>query len=239
MRVSKRAAVILAAIVVVYVVLPLESRLEPRNAPWLMALRRPYGQGGSLVVPTSWSRLRSIPGDWILARSEARGWSGSTWTHFLNLQPPRAQPERERDRTRYPRSAFWLSFSDATGFAIDTKAGTVTQDRILDPDTTIAMRLSDAQIDTLYEDALRCRLLEMPQPAQLQAFACGGEKWSGVLNVQAGAARNSLRWLPWSRVDQWSDDHKRLDAYIEELQRMVHNAPGFRALPRPRGNYID
>jgi len=228
-------ALILATIAIAFFLPPIESHLEP----WLIALRQPYGRGRSLVVPTSWSRLRSIPGDWIVARSQARDWGGSTWTHFVNIQPPRVQRERPQDRTRYPRNTFWLSFSDATGFAIDTKAGTVTQDRIGDPDTTTEMRLSDTQIDTLYEDALRCRLLEMPQPAQLHDFSSGDEKWTGVLTMQAGSARNALRWRPWSRGDLWSDDHKRLDAYIEELQRMVHEAPAFRALPPPRGTYID
>jgi hypothetical protein len=132
-----------------------------------------------------------------------------------------------------------VNYQDATGFAVDTKAGTVTQDRVSDPDTTIAMRLTEAQIDTLYEDALRYRLLEMPPPGQLSEFWSGAGKWTGVVTPHAGAFQQSLRWAPWTRSELWSGNHKRLDAYVNELQRMVHNAPAYRALPRPRSNYID
>jgi hypothetical protein len=101
------------------------------------------------------------------------------------------------------------------------------------------MQLAPAQLDTLYEDALGDRLFEMPQPAYIGTQWAGGEHWGGWLTARSGAMSNALRWDAWTMNVRWSDDHKRLNAYVSELVRMVKSLPEYRALPRPKGNYID
>ena len=68
------------------------------------------------------------------------------------------------DRERYPRRGFGIVFESQWGFAVDTFAGRVTKDLVSIPDTTIDLRLSDAQLDTLYDAVLRMRLFDYPEP---------------------------------------------------------------------------
>jgi hypothetical protein len=156
-----------------------------------------------------------------------------------NQQPPLQLPERTEDRARYPRETFEVRFVNDNGFGIDTASGMVNYDRIDDPDTMIALRLSDAQLDTLYEEALKNRLFEMEEPLPLGTRWAGAEHWGGMLTVKSGALERSFRWDVWNPTANWTDGHKRINSYVGTLERMVVTSPVYRAMPRPKGMYID
>ena len=177
-----------------------------------------------VIIPWSWDATRET---WYAARG--------AFTRWRNAQPPRPLPERKGDRERYPRRGFGLVLEDTRGFRVDTFAGTATKDMIGLPDTTIALRFSDAQLDTLYDAVIRMRLFDDPGPIPYLAH---GET---RLTVRAGP---STRVLAWSHGYFWpprpiSDGEKRLHALLDTIGRMVSTDPAFRALPPPKGIYID
>jgi hypothetical protein len=190
------------------------------------------------VAPPAWFQARSIYSTWLEARQRHADAERFARIRAFNARPPVPLVDRPADRATYPRESFAVSFVDENGFGVDTGKGTVTQDRISDPDTTVAMRLSPAELDTLYDDAIRDRLFEMPQPRPLP-WIYFGSHWSGVLTLGAGSARHSLQWDLWTWNEPWSDDHKRLNSYVRKLARMAKKSPAYRVLPRPRGMYID
>lgn len=191
------------------------------------------------LAPPAWFQAKSIFANWQEVERARAATARMARVREWNRRPPALLPERSGDRNRYPRQSFVVSYIDGNGFAIDTAVGTVTYDRIVDPDTTIAMRLTTAQLDTLYKAALLDRLFDMPQPWRIPSQWAGAEHWGGDLTVGAGSVRHALRRDSWGGTEPWTDDHKRLQAFVAELRRMVEASPVYRALPRPRGNYID
>jgi len=157
----------------------------------------------------------------------------------LNEQPPAMLPVRPGDRARYPRQTFAIRYVDENGFGIDTASGMANFDRITDADTMIALRLTDARLDSLYEEALHDRMFEMQQPGYLSGSWGGSEHWGGELTLWAGGSSRVFRWDFWNPTASWTDDHKRLDAFVATLKRMVVTSSEYRKMPPPKGAYID
>jgi len=164
------------------------------------------------------------------------------YVRWSDARPPRPMPERKGDRERYPRRGFGLELQYSRGFRVDTFLGLATKDMIGEPDTTIALRLSDAQLDTLYEAVIGMRLFDFSGPTppfHWKADESNSERWAR-LTVRAGSSRKVLEWsAEYWRPRPMPDEWKRFVALERTIGRMVMADPGFRALPRPKGVYTD
>ena len=156
-----------------------------------------------------------------------------------NEVPPPDLPARPGDRDRFPRSSFVVRYVGHYGFAVDTGRSTVTKDMIIAADTTVSMRLPDAQLDSLYERCLADRLFDTSMNQQPHEGWAGAGDHGGELVVRAGGLENRLSWLPASFSDHWTDEWKRLHRIVGMVQRMAMQHPAYRALPPPTGLYFD
>ena len=185
-----------------------------------------------VIIPWSWDATRET---WYAAYR--------VFTRWQDAQPPRQLPERKGDRERYRRSGFGLILESTRGLGVDTFAGTATKDMIGLPDTTIAMRLSDAQLDTLYDMVIHIRLFDNPGPMP-QLASNHGFGYESRLTVRAGSSTRVFTWShdyfwPIYRPHPLPDDWKRFSALLDTIGRMVRTHPAYAALPPPKGIYID
>lgn len=155
--------------------------------------------------------------------------------------PPKPLRIRKSDLRRYPRSDFRLVLEDSRGGRIDTSSETATIDMVVDPDTTIALQLTAAEIDTIYQAAIAMRIFDYPEPHPVLETTGGGICPDNVfyLRVEAGGHVRNLQWSTHYRpggknVGQW----QRLDALTRLVYRTVAARPEFRALPERRGAYM-
>jgi len=162
--------------------------------------------------------------------------------HEWNRKDPPAKPLRIRksDFRRYPRSDFRLVLEDSHGNRIDTRSETATLDMIVDPDTTIALQLSAAEIDTIYQAALAMRIFEYLEPHPVLETAGGGSCPDNVyyLRVEAGGQVRNLHWSTFYRpggktLDQW----RRLYDLTDLIFRIVAERVEFQ-WPSRRGAYL-
>jgi hypothetical protein len=151
-------------------------------------------------------------------------------------RPPQELPIRPIDYLRFPRAGFGFILRYSTGFEVDTFRGTMTKDLVLDPDTTITLRLSPAEMDSVYQAMIAMRLFDLPQPHPPFHSESGAQpSYATTLEAHAGSA---VEHLEWSTFDQRpSDDWKRLDRLIRMIEAMVEREPEWEALPEPRGGY--
>src|SRR5262245_52009908 len=110
-----------------------------------------------LVVPqTVWRDLAHWPAQ--LAYEQQRR-DDEQWRR----RPPGELPIRPQDYRRFPRSGFGFVITYGTGTRIDTFRGTATKD-IGDPDTTIDLRLTPAEMDSVYQAMIAMRFFDLPEP---------------------------------------------------------------------------
>jgi hypothetical protein len=189
--------------------------------------------------PVVWPEIKLAFSQWRAERQQQAWVRRMKQNAAANRLPAPALAERPGDRIDFPREAFSLRYQGNYGFAADTKLGIAVQDRVGDPDSTYALWLAETQIDTLYEAALAGRMFSGSQPS------LGWERWAGAtghggtLILRCGEHVVSYRWYPVSDQIVWSDDLKRLNAYVGMVHRMVGSHPATEALPPPRSMYID
>jgi hypothetical protein len=166
-------------------------------------------------------------------------WFGDTvmrvrneWYAAQNRRPPRRLPIRAEDPHRYPRKSFGFVLSNDSGFRLDTFRGTVTRRLSEERDTTIALALSPAEIDTVYQAMLEMRFFEYPEPHPPFVTATLLVP-NYQLSLQASAGGHSKRqtWSTGEGPVTWSDEWKRLLSVTRTIQRMVAANQDFQALP--------
>ena len=188
-----------------------------------------------LVSPPAWDALKLEYSQWQDERAEQWLRKRAERIRVLNQAPLPRLPERPGDRARFPRQSFRVTF-DGQGFGIDTFSGVFYYGP---RDTTIIVRLTDAQLDSLYEEALLDRLFEMPQPRFLGPERLGSTSWGGDLTLYTINAERSFRWDAWNRNVPWTEDHRRLNSFVIHLKQMVESSPELLALPRSTRWRID
>jgi hypothetical protein len=162
------------------------------------------------------------------------------YVRWSDARPPRPLPERKGDRERYPRRGFGLELQYARGFRVDTFLGMATKDMVERPDTTISMRLSEAQLDTLYDAVIRMRLFDYPGPAPPFHSSMGSSDHWSRLTVRAGESRKVLEWYwEYFRPRPMPDEWKRFANLEHTIGRMVRADSAYRALPSAKRTYID
>lgn len=162
------------------------------------------------------------------------------WRDIRDGVAPPELPRRVADQKRFPRATFGFVLEAGYGERIDTFNGVVTKDLVDDPDTTVELKLSDAELDTLYERALAIRLFDYPEPHPLIESMSGMQPHGTMrLQVRAGTRDITLEWdtgrVPGGKtVDEW----KRLYEWIRLARKIVANRPEYRSLPGARGGYL-
>jgi hypothetical protein len=155
------------------------------------------------------------------------------------LSPARDLPIRQGDFSRYPRKNFAIRYTDGHGTRYDSFVGEVTMDLISNGDTTIAFRFSPEELDSLYDRVIAIRFFDLPTSVPIRvAFA--NSFGDATLTIRAGEQLKTVSWAIHGRPDaEYQDDWKRARSLVEMLSRMVKRRPEYRALPPPKGMYID
>jgi hypothetical protein len=148
-----------------------------------------------------------------------------------NRRPPRPLPHHPGDRAAYLRESFSVRYQAQYGFMVDTRLGIAVQERMPEPDSTYTLMWTPSQIDTLYEAALASRMFSMSQP---ELPSPENDPAAGTLTLRSSAGEVSFHWRPPTDELVWSDDFKRIHAYVLMVDRMVWAHPATRALPPRR-----
>lgn len=188
------------------------------------------------VIGVSLMAMARSVGEGML-RDGQRMFAGS-WEAAVR-RPASPLPLRPADEARFPRASFSLVIENDRGSSIDTRAGTVTYDRVADPDTTVFLVLEPVELDTLYREALAIRLFD-----SLALDPVGKDSPTYSLSpryrlvASSGATVRELSW-DWSAHmgRRWEADGKRLCAFVTHVWNIVARHPESRALPPARGVY--
>jgi hypothetical protein len=112
---------------------------------------------------------------------------------------------------------------------------------VIGPDTTFALTLTSAEMDTIYQAVIAMRFFDLPEPCPPFTPSGTYEPGFGVdhfFEIHAGGEIKRLRWKGGYLVPHPSDDWKSLHELQAMIWRMVERKPEYRALPRPRGGYL-
>jgi hypothetical protein len=112
------------------------------------------------------------------------------------LRPPPALPIRPGDYARFPRQGFGFNWSSDDKWGVDTFRGTFTTSLGASWDTTIALALTEAEMDTIYQRMIEIRLFDFPEPSPPAWGALRGPPSRPEIRflVQAGAVRREFVW---------------------------------------------
>ncbi len=157
----------------------------------------------------------------------------------LGRRPPKLLPVGAEDYRRYPRDGFGFVFENNVGDRIDTFAGTCRTELRTLPDTTIALRLTETDLDSIYEVMIRMHFFDPRQRFESVKVsnACSPPI---VLHLfaRAGTVTRELTWdvcCLSSSYPNRPDDQKRLIALTALIRRRIDGNSEYRKLPRPRG----
>ena len=176
---------------------------------------------------------------WNSARSRAADRREARELEAFHRPAPEL-PLRSTDFRRFPRSGFGLVYRTGNGTNIDTFQGLVTKDLIGQPDTTIAVALTDAELDTIYRKVIQIRLFDWPEPHppidNLRSFAFPNTNvW---FRVKAGSVEKEFSWnTGWFFPANTTDDWKRMWELIHMIQGMIERRPEYKSLPMAQGGY--
>jgi hypothetical protein len=135
------------------------------------------------------------------------------------------------------REGFGFLFETGYGERVDTFLGLATKDLVCDPDTTIALALTPAELDTIRRNVAEVRLFDLPglhAPQDCVMFP----STSCQLLLRDGKRERRIAWeTGWGCSDSERISFKRLYQVIQLIRRMVEAKPEYRALPRGRGFY--
>jgi hypothetical protein len=79
-------------------------------------------------------------------------------------RPPASLPIRAEDFDRYPITGFGFSIEDRSGIGFDSDRGTLRFRGPTGTDTSVALILSEHELDAIYRKAIAIRLFEFPEP---------------------------------------------------------------------------
>jgi len=130
---------------------------------------------------------------------------------------------------------------------LDTWRGTFVYDRVRTPDTTVTMRWSDCDLDTMRRAATALRILDLREP-----YPAMKHRTDGLITIGSPSFRHRLELEIDGTVRRfdWSDDlggsmvpvdpeeWRTLIEFTRLLDRMIARHPAFRALPPRNGFYL-
>jgi len=138
-----------------------------------------------------------------------------------------------------------LSFvlTDARGFEVNTRAGTVTADMVDRPDTTIALRLTAAELATLAKEFRASHLLAVPEPAPPFPVRADGlivqqaPSTSWVFDLTLDGQHRRWAWSTARVADPSSTEWDALNGAVNRIRNTVEQRKEFLALPPPNSAY--
>ena len=166
-------------------------------------------------------------------------WAPVVPGHTFVTHPPRPLPERPADNEQYPLRGFSFAFSTKHGERVDTAAGLVTKDLVGNPDTTISLVLSPAELDRIRKRMIAIRFFDMTEsPSSYWPGRSDGPDDLHLVATAGGITRR-LDWPSGMIADLYpSDDWKRIRDLVALIREIVAARPEYRALPRPYGAYL-
>ncbi|MBC8116918.1 MAG: hypothetical protein H7062_21185 [Candidatus Saccharimonas sp.] len=143
--------------------------------------------------------------------------------------PSHAEPRSKIQSRRRAPSDFQFVFRwGADGRMIfDSRRGTLTCDMVVGPDSTIAMTLTSAQLDTLHATMLEVGMFDLPEPHPPRRTTSVGAKSQFnelTLEVRADGRTKSFRWDD-------EDIYPGHDPQWESLGRVVMTVWRYLAVP--------
>jgi hypothetical protein len=154
------------------------------------------------------------------------------------LRPPGWEPLRVEDYARFPRESFDFAWSNEAGNGLDTFRGIASKDLISLPDTTVALVLTAAEKDSVYEVVIRMRLLDPQTPFISHRSECViAPRFLNTLRVESGPFTRTVQWYG-ACPDQTTEDLRRLAHLRQLIDRILQRHPEYRALPEARGFYL-
>jgi len=143
------------------------------------------------------------------------------------LLPPKQLPIRQEDYRHFPRREFGFAIEAATGAKIDTFHGLVTNGGPIN----VGLRLSPAELDSIYQTMIAMRFFDLPEPSPPHPFYWGEESSFETWVVHAGSIVKTLRLPADALSGRSSDDWKRLDQLHNMIWGIVRRKPEWRTLP--------
>jgi len=135
------------------------------------------------------------------------------------------------------RFAFVLS--DDRGFRVDSRAGTVTKDMVIGPDTTVALRLTRDELRRIEEKCRTWHILRVHEPHPPYALPVQSYdpslRWT--LEVWMDGAHRRFTWVEWAQTKETPAWHA-LFAVENRILSIVHARPEWANLPYPRGGIL-
>lgn len=138
------------------------------------------------------------------------------------------------DTTVAPWFAF--SYEDGWGTQLDTYRGTLTKDPAI---KTISFALSETDLDSLRQEAIAVRILEIPEPHP-DFKDCS---WSQIkpvarphLIISLGSEKREFSWS--ARIGCESGEWTRLLEFQALMWRIINRQPEYRSLPVGSGRFM-
>lgn len=153
---------------------------------------------------------------------------------------PVMQPD-ERPTARFPRKGFNFLIEDGYGTTLDTYRGLCTKDLVADPDTTIRLVLSPAEMDSIHAKMIVIGFFEMEEPhpsyGAAREFQSVSPGTTFRIEATAGTTTRRLSWDTGVRMSTPSAEWRGLDELVQLIRKTIENRPEFKALPAPNGLY--
>ena len=152
----------------------------------------------------------------------------------------RAGSRRGAPRRAESRAAFGFDFATGNGERIDSFSGLVTKDLVDDPDTTIALAFTPAELDSVRREVLASRLFDLPDLRAPAGCMLEPNTWL-QLRVRDGARERLFHWeASWACSDSLraSETRRRVNDIVWRLRGIVEAGPECQEPPRARGFYM-
>ncbi len=146
-------------------------------------------------------------------------------------------PIRAEDAHRFPRDDFGFVFETGHGEKIDTFSGLVTKDLVTDPDTSIALELTEAELDTIYRKMIAIRLFEFPEVIPMNPGIDRHPSMTMYLKVRAGHALRTIYWKTGAPDNSVKREWEGLLQLITLIRQVTDDHAEYQALPPARGVY--
>jgi len=143
-------------------------------------------------------------------------------------------------------SDFWFVYETAYGDRVDTRRGLVTKDLVGAPDTTIALRLSDAELARIEQLMRQGGLAGFKEPhpdlaptVRVRGGIPGDAAPSTAcrLEFQLDGRQVRLQWSTAPFMRETTPQWKALFRVERAIRETVEARPEYRRLPRPVGGY--
>jgi hypothetical protein len=136
---------------------------------------------------------------------------------------------------------FAVLLANGFGSRIDTRAGRVTKDLVTGRDTTVALRLKSAELDSLYEEYTRSGLFGLPEPyprlapEDIGCMITPNTPW--YFEITSGGVTKRFSWDSRYCLEHRTAEWKVLLEAKRRLELMIVRTPKYRSLPDERGAY--